>query len=540
MFSTRFDLRKGKDGCYFIDRDGAHFHHVLNYLRSGKAPVLSVLKTYAKQIVEEAEYYGLVGLVKAINNELNGDDDNGSENVKEEDRIPINSVVDETRKELRATEEKLKSFLNLLDANLKFLDEATNHHKEVSKTLSNVHFGENVKIDVGGKIFKTSLKTLRKEPESVLASMFSEKFDLKKEDDGSFFIDRDGTFFHHILDYLRDGKVSEDILEAHASQMEKEAEFYGLLSLKEQIHNYNHVKLNVGGRDFVVTREVLKQYPESMFGRMLSGKACAFTKREDGSYYIERDGASFHHILEYLRYGTISDDVLKDCCVSFHDDTAFYMLPSLEKQIENYHNVKVTVGGREFIISRKVLSRFPESLFGIMVAGKKGDCVKRCDGSYVIQRDGTHFDHILDYLRSGTLSEDVIEQQSASLLADAEFYMLPGLKDQINYYAVKLSINGREFVVSKRVLNKFPDSLFGMMLAGKEGNYVKRDDGSYFVQRDGSNFHHILTYLRSGTLSDDVIEQHTESLLADAEFYKLRGLKASINIFMLAPFLPRK
>jgi len=391
MFSACFDLKQGNDGCYFIDRDGTHFRHILNYLRSGTAPVLSVLKTDAEEILREAEYYGLVGLVKAINNELNGVDDTGSENSREEDEIPINCVVDETRKELCATEEKLKSFLNLLEANLKVMDEAKNYHNEVSKKLSNVHFGENVKIDIGGRIFKTSLKTLRKESDSVLASMFSKKCDLKKEDDGSFFIDRDGTFFHHILDFLRDGKLSEDILEDYGSQIQKEAEFYGLLGLKEQINNYNHVKLNVGGREFVVTRDVLKQYPQSIFGSMLSGKACAFKKRDDSSYDIDRDGTNFHHILEYLRYGIMSDDVIEDCGVSLHDDAKYYMLPRLEEQIENYQIVKVNVGGREFMISRKELGRFPESFFGMMVAGKKGGYVKRIDGSFFIDRDATFF-----------------------------------------------------------------------------------------------------------------------------------------------------
>ena len=213
--------------------------------------MLSVLKTDAEEILQEAEYYGLVGLVKAINNKLDGDDANGGDNVKEEGAVKESGTVDETRKELCSTEEKLNLFLNLLDTNLKELDEATKNYKKVSTKLSNVHFGENIKINVGGRIFKTSLKTLRKEPESVLALMFSEKFNLKKEDDGSFFIDRDGTIFHHVLNYLRDGKILEDVIEDHEQQLQREAEFYGLSGLKELIHNYKHVKLNVGGKDFV-------------------------------------------------------------------------------------------------------------------------------------------------------------------------------------------------------------------------------------------------------------------------------------------------
>jgi len=33
MFSGRHELFPDADGAYFIDRDGAHFRHILNYLR---------------------------------------------------------------------------------------------------------------------------------------------------------------------------------------------------------------------------------------------------------------------------------------------------------------------------------------------------------------------------------------------------------------------------------------------------------------------------------------------------------------------------
>ena len=432
MFSASFNLKQSDDGCYFVDRDGTHFRHILNYLRSGTAPVLSVLKTDAEEILHEAEYYGLVGLVKAINSKLDGDGDSGSENVKEEGALKASGLVDEARKELCTTEEKLNLFLNLLDANLKGLDEATKNYKEVSMKLSDVHFGENVKINVGGRMFTTSLKTLRRESESVLALMFSGNFDLKKEDDGLFFIDRDGTSFHHILNYLRDGKIPEVVIEDHESEMQREADFYGLSGLKEQIHNYNHVKLNVGGRDFVLTREVLKQYPESMFGKMLLGKECAlFKKGEDGSFCIERDSTNFHHILEYLKVGHISEDVVKDCGVPLRDDATFYALPGLREQIDNYHYLKINVGGREFAILRSVLVSFPGTLFHDMLHGREnGAFVKRSDGSYFIQYDGTNFHLIYNYLMTRAVPSRRGPGFDHSFCEEAEFYRLADLKQR--------------------------------------------------------------------------------------------------------------
>ena len=67
--------------------------------------------------------------------------------------------------------------------------------------------GKPVKLDIGGTGFKTSLETLRKDSDSMLASMFSGRFSMKAQDDGSFFIDRDPTHFRYILNFLRTGKI---------------------------------------------------------------------------------------------------------------------------------------------------------------------------------------------------------------------------------------------------------------------------------------------------------------------------------------------
>jgi hypothetical protein len=64
------------------------------------------------------------------------------------------------------------------------------------KKLDNVHFKKHIRLNVGGQIFKTSIETLVKDPDSMLAAMFSERFDVKPdEEDGAYFVDRDGTHF---------------------------------------------------------------------------------------------------------------------------------------------------------------------------------------------------------------------------------------------------------------------------------------------------------------------------------------------------------
>ena len=61
-----------------------------------------------------------------------------------------------------------------------------------------------VKLNVGGQYFTTSRQT---DPNSMLAAMFSGRHRIETTGDGTFFIDRDGTYFRFILNYLRNGEL---------------------------------------------------------------------------------------------------------------------------------------------------------------------------------------------------------------------------------------------------------------------------------------------------------------------------------------------
>ena len=53
------------DGSYFIDRDGKHFRHIVNYLRNGTISV-ELDTDIAKELAIEAEYYGLDDLAHVL------------------------------------------------------------------------------------------------------------------------------------------------------------------------------------------------------------------------------------------------------------------------------------------------------------------------------------------------------------------------------------------------------------------------------------------------------------------------------------------
>jgi hypothetical protein len=71
-------------------------------------------------------------------------------------------------------------------------------------------------------------------------------------------------------------------------------------SSQESQINPNRVLLDVGGVHFSTTTNTLTAVPDSMLGRMFSGKypvkVC-----EDGRVFIDRDGTHFHYILSFLR-----------------------------------------------------------------------------------------------------------------------------------------------------------------------------------------------------------------------------------------------
>ena len=60
----------------------------------------------------------------------------------------------------------------------------------------------------------------------MLHAMFSGRFDTKPSEDGSYFIDRDGTHFWYILNYFRTGQLIVPKDEIIRKELLAEAEFY--------------------------------------------------------------------------------------------------------------------------------------------------------------------------------------------------------------------------------------------------------------------------------------------------------------------------
>jgi hypothetical protein len=86
-----------------------------------------------------------------------------------------------------------------------------------------------IKLDIGGVRHVTSAATLTRFSDSMLGAMFSGRHEMLLDEDGYIFIDRDGTHFRHILNFLRNPELfSIDLSLAHEQELRREVDYYGL------------------------------------------------------------------------------------------------------------------------------------------------------------------------------------------------------------------------------------------------------------------------------------------------------------------------
>jgi len=90
-----------------------------------------------------------------------------------------------------------------------------------------------LRLDVGGYKFSTTLTTLTSDPNSMLAAMFSGRFPVEKNEEGCVFIDRDGRYFYHILNWLRNGTLPPFESPGEHESLLMEAKYYQIASLVE-------------------------------------------------------------------------------------------------------------------------------------------------------------------------------------------------------------------------------------------------------------------------------------------------------------------
>lgn len=93
----------------------------------------------------------------------------------------------------------------------------------------------NIGINVGGQLFESDVKTLTKDPYSVLASCCRVISPINTNDDGIFYFERDWWLFRHIMAFLRSNALPNEF--ETLRELYSEASFYRLESLQKAIEN---------------------------------------------------------------------------------------------------------------------------------------------------------------------------------------------------------------------------------------------------------------------------------------------------------------
>ncbi|KAL3832714.1 hypothetical protein ACJMK2_024331 [Sinanodonta woodiana] len=137
-------------------------------------------------------------------------------------------------------EKDLQSKLGLYKTALgEFMAKKRQLENELKKIESQNAMAETtIQLNVGGHIYQTSTVTLTKIEGSLLSVMFDGRHAIKREKDGNYFIDRDGTNFRYILNYLRDGPKAVNSFPETPQLLQElaiEAEYYELKELQDLI-----------------------------------------------------------------------------------------------------------------------------------------------------------------------------------------------------------------------------------------------------------------------------------------------------------------
>ena len=108
-----------------------------------------------------------------------------------------------------------------------------NQWEQLKTNLSKTQLAGKVQLDVGGRVFSTTVGTLTSEKDTFFTALFSKQWELEKDEKGQIFIDRNGDLFAEILDFMR--TPSEFILpeDRLRKRLIGEAKFYKLQSFLE-------------------------------------------------------------------------------------------------------------------------------------------------------------------------------------------------------------------------------------------------------------------------------------------------------------------
>lgn len=101
--------------------------------------------------------------------------------------------------------------------------------------------------------------------------------------------------------------------------------------------------------------------------------------------------------------------------------------------------IDINIGGSVYTTSLASLTRFPDSMLGVMFNGRR-PVAKDSRGNFFIDRDGPMFRYVLNFLRSSKLNLPDNFQEFDQLAEEADFYQIPRLIDALNEIKLKRTV----------------------------------------------------------------------------------------------------
>ena len=189
---------------------------------------------------------------------------------KMKDTMEADMASKEEKSRARIEAEKKEMIRELEERRTKVEAERRDWEEEKERVKQTKVFEKVITLNVGGTQYTTTLSTLTKYPDSMLGAMFSGRHDLPQQEDGSYFIDRDGEVFKYILMYLRDPTAAfirvSQLEEAQQLHLKLEANYFLLPELEVVLQRA--LDLRAALKEKEVQRTIAEKAPREGLSRL--------------------------------------------------------------------------------------------------------------------------------------------------------------------------------------------------------------------------------------------------------------------------------
>jgi len=150
--------------------------------------------------------------------------------------------------EIAATAEKfteqVEDYFGNIDLRQKEIEISYKNFEILKQQFAKYDFSQKILLDIGGKVFATSIPTLTNQKSHYFTAMFSGKYSTKPNEEGTYFIDRNPTMFQFILDYLRgEDLFLKDMNAKDKKLLLRDAQYYQIHELEESLSSSSSASL---------------------------------------------------------------------------------------------------------------------------------------------------------------------------------------------------------------------------------------------------------------------------------------------------------